>query len=69
MYVIIKVYEQTNKTISKVAYSILEKSKKRFPIKGVKNYVKPKTNTYTNSMNELMKYKDESKILRSSFIL
>lgn len=35
----------------------------------IKNYVKANTNTYTNSMNELMKYIDESKVLRSSFIL
>lgn len=40
---------------------------KEIPIKGIINYVKANTNTYTNSKNELIKYMDESRILRSFY--
>jgi hypothetical protein len=63
--VIIKVYERTSKTISKVALLNTRKKVKRDSYQGYKNYAKANTNTYTNPKNELMKYIDESKISRA----
>ena len=65
--VIIKVYEQTSKTISKSALLNSRKEQKEIPIKGIKNYAKANTNTYTDSKNEFMNYIDESRILRSFY--
>lgn len=65
--VIIKVYEHANKTIRKVALFNTRKRLKRDSCQGYKNYAKASTNTHTNSKNELMKYMDESRILRSFY--
>lgn len=59
--VIIKeVYEQTSKTISKVALFYARKRVKRDFYQGYKKLLEADTNTFTNSRNELIKYMDES---------